>query len=105
MTLHEPPTGEPTPPRSDDPVADLRDAVDRVLRPVEEHLDEWDTGLSEALVSPTWTPLLRQQLDELHATARRCRELGDAMTTAAARLAATDPPPADDQQPPGGDAA
>jgi hypothetical protein len=66
------------------PMAALRAAVNGVLVPVEQHLDEWDSGLHEALSGPTWTPLLRQHLAVLRQTVRRCRELGDAMVVAAA---------------------
>jgi hypothetical protein len=74
---------------SGDPVAALRASVERLLIPLEEHLDEWDIELPQALSGPRVTPVLRQQLDELRATVRRCRELGDAMTAAAAVAAAS----------------
>lgn len=74
---------------SGDPVAALRASVEQLLIPVEEHLDEWDIALPQALAGPRVTPLLRQRLDELRAAVRRCRELGDAMTAAAAAAAAS----------------
>jgi hypothetical protein len=68
---------------SDDPVAALRAGVDRVLAPVEQHLDEWDTGLHAALSGPRSTPMLRQRMAELRVLVARCRELGEAMVAAA----------------------
>jgi hypothetical protein len=95
MTTHEPAPGEPTSALPNDPVAALRAAVDQVLGPVEQKLDEWETGLLRAVVSPRWTPLIKQQMAELRAKTRRCRELGDAMTAAAAGLEISPPPSGD----------
>jgi hypothetical protein len=90
---------------SGDPVAALRASVERLLIPVEQHLDAWDIELPQALAGPRVTPALRQQLAELRAATQRCRELGEAMVDAAAHLAVADPQPASDEEPPGGDAA
>ena len=95
MTTHEPTPGEPTSALPNDPVAALRAAVDQVLSPVEQQLDEWETGLLRAVVSRRWTPLIRQQMAELRAKVRRCRELGEAMTAAAAGLETSTPPGGD----------
>jgi hypothetical protein len=89
MSRREPPAGGPTSSRSGDVVADLRAAVDRALAPVEQHLDEWDIELPQALAGPSVTPALRQGLAELRASVQRCRAAGEAMTAAAATAAAS----------------
>jgi hypothetical protein len=68
---------------SDDPVTALRAGVERVLAPVEQRLDEWDSALHAALSGPRSTPMLRQRMTELRERVRRCRELGEAMVAAA----------------------
>jgi hypothetical protein len=76
---------------SDDPVAALRAGVERVLAPVEQHLDEWDTRLHAALSGPRSTPMLRQRMTELRKIVARCRELGEAMVAAAETAADSQP--------------
>ena len=100
MTTREPAPGEPTSALANDPVAALRAAVDQVLSPVAQKLDEWETELLRAVVSPTWTPLVKQHMAELRATAQRCRELGEAMTAAAAGLEISSPPGGDSSKEP-----
>jgi hypothetical protein len=85
MTGHEPARGGPVAEGFDDQVAALRAGVERLSLLFEEHLDEWEPELLRALVSPRWTPLLRERFDQLRVMAARCRELGEAMMAAAAQ--------------------
>ena len=100
MTAHEPSPSEPTPELANDQVAALRAAVNRVLSPVEQNLDHWETELLQAIVSPTWTPMVKQHMAELRAAAQHCRELGEAMLAAAAQLDVSSPQAGDSSKEP-----